>query len=109
MDIFAVFKQGVYRHECAGTFSTFEVAIEAARAAIAGEPDDYHTYTIVPFQLDTPTPQTPNKNGNWLAGDGGILEAGHIVVLSRKRGVITEDWETTDASNPNWRRLNSTI
>ena len=59
MKLYSVFKTGVYRHECAGVFSTLDMAEAAAQRCIAGERDDYHTYVVVEFELDTQTPQEP--------------------------------------------------
>lgn len=52
MELFAVFREGVYRHECAGIFSTAEDAVFAAAGVIAMEGDSYHHYEVVPFVLD---------------------------------------------------------
>lgn len=57
--VFAVFKKGVYRHECGGIFSTIELATEAAHKLITGERDDYHTYEILEFELDVVLSQSP--------------------------------------------------
>ena len=38
--IYAVFKTAVYRHECGGLFSSLELAEQAARSLMGGEPDD---------------------------------------------------------------------
>jgi hypothetical protein len=50
--VYAVFRYGVYRHECGGVFSTLELAKVAADQLIASEPDDYHAYEVVPFEMD---------------------------------------------------------
>jgi len=50
--VYAVFREGVYRHECGGIFSTEELALKAANELLASEPDDYHEYVVVPFVLD---------------------------------------------------------
>lgn len=49
--VYAVFQEGVYRHDCPGVFLTKESAIDAARAAMLAEPDNYHSYDVVPFEL----------------------------------------------------------
>lgn len=59
MKLFAVFKTGVYRHECGGVFSTLDAATDAAKRLLAGERDNYHDYHVVPFDLDVMTTQTP--------------------------------------------------
>ena len=67
--VFAVFKNGVYRHECGGIFTTFELAKSAALALLRGERDDYHTYDVIYFSLDEQTPQTQLKQ-HGLGYDG---------------------------------------
>ena len=57
MKVYAVFKEGVYRHECGGIFSTLELAKKSAKSLISGETDDYHTYSILTFDLDAQTTQ----------------------------------------------------
>lgn len=52
MEVFAVFRQGVYRHECGGIFSTREAAIECADALVLSDNDSWHDYEVVPFALD---------------------------------------------------------
>lgn len=55
---YAVFRQGVYRHECGGIFSTEALAQATANALAGGDVDGYHTYEVVPFAMDEPTPVT---------------------------------------------------
>lgn len=50
--VFAVFRGGVYRHECAGIFTTLELAKGAADRLALSEPDGHHDYEVVPFTLD---------------------------------------------------------
>jgi len=54
--LFAVFRQGQYRHECGGIFDSPAAAGDAARALAAGDTDDHHDYWVVPFTLNEPTP-----------------------------------------------------
>ena len=61
MEVYAVFKHGVYRHECAGIFTTLDRAADVARVCIAAADDDYHSYVVVPFTLDAPTVLTPYR------------------------------------------------
>lgn len=58
MKLFAVFKEGVYRHECGGIFDSKDAAVKAAEKLRDGENDDYHSYVIVPFNLNEITHQT---------------------------------------------------
>ena len=52
MIVYAVFKSAVYRHECAGIFSSLAAAKECAKEFIIGERDSHHHYEVVPFDLD---------------------------------------------------------
>ena len=54
MSVYAVFREGVYRHECLGIFTNTERAIERARECAAGDGDDYHVYQVSAVALDTP-------------------------------------------------------
>jgi hypothetical protein len=74
MDLYLVFKQGVYRHECGGAFSSMDNAIAAAKKLIAGEHDEYHDYEIVRFKLDAITNQEPVVEENF--GFGGSYKTG---------------------------------
>jgi hypothetical protein len=55
MKLFAVFQQGVYRHECGGIFSTEEKAKDAATRLAMYDCDSYHRYEVYPFNLDRVT------------------------------------------------------
>lgn len=57
--VYAVFCEGVYRHECIGVFFDEAAAKNAADAAARADNDSYHRYSVVPF--------TPNV-GNLPAG-----------------------------------------
>jgi hypothetical protein len=93
-----VFKEGVYRQGCGGVFSTLELAAEAARKLIAGEPDDYHIYKVVPFVLDKITEQqafAAIEGGgikHWY-GKGELKEAPAVLALKREGITIREIWE----------------
>ncbi len=51
-EVFAVFRRGVYRHECGGVFTSYEAAYKAATDYLQGEPDDYHHYEILVIPLN---------------------------------------------------------
>lgn len=51
-EVFAVFREGIYRHECGGVFSTLGAAKACALELARTDGDDYHTYEVVPFVLD---------------------------------------------------------
>lgn len=94
--LYAVFKVGVYRHECGGVFSTLEVAEAAARGLIVGERDDYHDYEVVPFVLDETTPQSAGNGPResppgmfWWGGDLGERPA--ALRLTRNGFTITTE------------------
>ena len=55
MDVFLVFKEGVYRHECGGVFTSLDVAKRQAIKLTIAERDDYHQIHVMPFEIDTPT------------------------------------------------------
>ena len=55
MIMYAVFREGCYRHECGGIFSSLVKAEDAARKLIEWEKDSYHTYEVVPFEIDIVT------------------------------------------------------
>ena len=94
MKLFLVFKEGVYRHECGGVFSTLEKAETAAKDFLSGEIDDYHKYDIVPFDLDVQTLQNIvtksqiNNTGEYYINSGELIEPDSIVIFRRKQGVL---------------------
>ncbi len=57
MKVYAVFREGVYRHQCGGIFTSLEIAKHVARACCERDYDGYHTYDVVPFDLDEPVAQ----------------------------------------------------
>jgi len=52
--VFVVTRQGVYRHEIMGIYTTRGKAFRAAKAALKAEPDNYHTFNVTEISLDTP-------------------------------------------------------
>ncbi len=57
MNLYLVFKEGAYRHECLGAFDSRMVAMQTAMSASITDVDDYHSYSVVPFELNTVTPK----------------------------------------------------
>lgn len=78
--LYAVFREGVQRHECGGIFDTLDAAKSAARSLIVLEPDDYHSYCVVPFVLNETTPFTKYDPD----------EPDGIFCVQRNKHVITE-------------------
>lgn len=52
MELYAVTRQGVYRHEVLGIFNTKDLAINRAKEVCAGEEDDYHNFHVYQFTLN---------------------------------------------------------
>jgi hypothetical protein len=52
MQIFVILKEGVYRHECCGVYTTEEIAAESARALAEADSDDYHSYIVIPYTVN---------------------------------------------------------
>ena len=52
MEVYALFREGVYRHQCGGIFTKKELASKALKELEEAEPDDYHDWQVVPFELD---------------------------------------------------------
>lgn len=50
--VYAVFKEGVYRHECGGIFSTLEKAKKAAIYYYDNDIDHHHSYDVIGFNID---------------------------------------------------------
>ena len=52
MNVYVVFKDGVYRHEIVGLYESLEKAIDGAKYAVSLEKDSYHTFEIGYSELD---------------------------------------------------------
>ncbi len=61
--VYAVFREGVYRHECGGIFSSQEAAIDAAKSFAELEPDSWHHFEVMPFDLDARTEMVSSRDG----------------------------------------------
>lgn len=44
--LYVVTREGVYRHEIVGVYDRQDIALEAAKTAIAEEDDDYHDFNV---------------------------------------------------------------
>lgn len=92
-ELYAVFKDGVYRHECGGIFDDIELAKSAARKLIGGERDDYHNYEVVPFELNKITHQTEVVSRGGGKCDGGNLEERNAIFWVKRVGGKIEEYE----------------
>lgn len=52
MNLYCVFQEGVYRHECAGVFDSWAEAVKAADAIAFADHDSYHNYDVFQFTLN---------------------------------------------------------
>jgi hypothetical protein len=52
MRIFAVSREGVYRHEIVGVYDDIELAIERGVNAAKEEWDDYHHFDVLEYTLN---------------------------------------------------------
>jgi hypothetical protein len=86
MDLYAVFKTSVYRHECAGIFTTIEKAKDAAIKCLRGERDEHHYYEISSFVLDEITPQSPVPEKRLIGGE--LIENDPILRFKMINGAI---------------------
>lgn len=62
MIVYAVFKLGNYRHECAGVFVSAEEAITWARELALVEDDGYHDLEVISFDLNRRAEIGPGLN-----------------------------------------------
>lgn len=63
MTLYALFREGVYRHECGGIFKTPDAAKLAIESLTQQEPDHYHNWICVPFDLNKEV--TTNNASDW--------------------------------------------
>jgi hypothetical protein len=81
--VFAVFREGVYRHECGGVFDTEAAARAAAASLLSNEPDDYHEYVVVPFHLNAVSEHDPGDTCSpWLSCE--LVEPKPLATYTRK-------------------------
>lgn len=55
--VYCVFVEGVYRHECLGVYAQADLVRDCAIKAAQADMDDYHSYTVVPFDLNVAMPK----------------------------------------------------
>ena len=88
--VYAVFKQGVYRQECGGIFSTLEKAILAANGLAAGDVDEYHTYDVIGFDIDKQSEQLgPGEERGWYS-HGDVFDPEIVYRCRNVDGVATK-------------------
>lgn len=75
--LYAVFREGIYRHECGGVFDSVINAEQAREVLIGWDIDSYHEYTIVPFVLNEIT-----KRGDYA---GVLLEHDELSRASKPK------------------------
>lgn len=75
-EVFAVFQQGVYRHECGGIFETKDAAVEHALRLAAMDGDSYHEYEVFPFKLNEQRHFSSGEGRfRWLCDPAAIFKA----------------------------------
>jgi len=72
MNLYAVIKDGVYRHEITGVYGSIELATNRAVECCKSESDDYHEFLILQFGLNVDT-------------DDGLL----VATVSRKGDLVS--------------------
>lgn len=88
MNIYAVFKHGVYLHDCGGIFTDLEKAKSEAIRLLSGSGDDYHDFVVIQYELDKPAPEKANSgwSRSQIFNDAG--EA--VIAYQRRNGEIKE-------------------
>jgi hypothetical protein len=72
MNLYAVVKDGVYRHEIVGVYGSYEFAEKRAVEVCKAESDDYHDFLILQFGLN-------------IDVEDGLL----VATISREEGVVS--------------------
>lgn len=62
MQLFVITREGIYRHEIGGVFSSFDAAIAEAKRLLLDEPDARHTYMVLLATLDSPVCKTERQS-----------------------------------------------
>lgn len=79
--VYAVFKQGIYRHECGGVFLTKEKALSAAKDYALNDCDDYHQYAVIEFVADRRSKQSLIDP---MFASGGDIDEPEVIALYGK-------------------------
>lgn len=66
--VYAIVKQGVYRHEVGGIYSSIDKAIAAVKGLVKLEEGygKYHSYVVVCCDLDAPPVLPDKKDWSWI-------------------------------------------
>lgn len=83
-EVYVVFREAVYRHECGGVFANLKAAEDAACFLLAQEPDDHHHYVVVRFLLGEASEVVRNS----LAPLHRLVEPTQVSLFHRVAGVI---------------------
>lgn len=63
--LYALFREGIYRHECGGVFTDIDSAKAAIKKLRDSEPDDYHSWKCIAFEPNKVTP-VYSSGDKWL-------------------------------------------
>lgn len=66
--LYAVFREGVYRHECLGVFNHVLGAIKTADLAADRDHDSHHSYDVTYFEINKTTMTGEVEHGPFAAG-----------------------------------------
>jgi hypothetical protein len=72
MKVYAVHREGVYRHECCGIFRALDHAREVAQVLATG--DDYHDFEVYEYEVGKASQRTEG-DGRW----SNVNEAGTLI------------------------------
>lgn len=63
-EVYVLFREGTYRHQCGGIFTSKILAKQALEFLESEEPDDYYDWEVRVFKLDTIT-ETFKSGDSW--------------------------------------------
>ena len=81
MEVYLVVQNGFYRHDVFGILSDKQKAIDLADDLARTDGDGYHTYQVIPFQLDE---EVPRKWVSWRGGFHGAAENEPVHTVSKE-------------------------
>ena len=83
LPVWAVFREGSYRHECGGIFTVQARAIDCAKALAEADADNHHEYTVVPFKIDAPS--EISRSARYRGPSPLIVEADPVFICRRAK------------------------